>query len=109
VERQKLIGAEEYSLLDSLSKHSILSMLSRKNKANQGSASAFASPIPKHSYHRDEYKEEQSAVRFSLPYAEFISERETKISIYRLASMNPMVYLRIAFSLYDKNHNGKVD
>lgn len=23
--------------------------------------------------------------------------------------MNSMVYLRLAFSLYDKNHNGKVD
>ena len=57
VERQKLIGAEEYSLLDSLSKHSILSMLTRKDKANQASASSFASPNPQHSYQRDEYKE----------------------------------------------------
>ena len=32
VERQKLIGAEEYSLLDSLSKHSILSMLVHKKR-----------------------------------------------------------------------------
>jgi len=44
-----------------------------------------------------------------LPFAEFISERETKASIYRLVRMNPSGYLKIAFSLYDKNQNGIID
>lgn len=46
VERQKLISGDEYALLDSLSKHSILSMLTHKKKTQEIMEAAQNKPSP---------------------------------------------------------------
>ena len=95
---QKLAEGKDYSLLDSLTKSSILHLMQRQ-----------LSDKKKPEADLQERKPKKLEIYFSLPYCEFISYRETKSSIYQLINMGARTTLKIAFSIYDKNRNGLVD
>jgi hypothetical protein len=119
IKRTRLADPHDYRLLHSLSSNSILALIHRHSATHRGQRGGEGGEGGEGEGGEgggegDEGEGGRQGAgggqgSFSLPFAEFISFRETKASIYRLTRMNMKTCYKIAFGIFDKNRNGKID